>query len=90
MSDPIIEIALGDLDGDSLEELAVLEESSEDNAEYLTVWRWHGWGFSLVWRSPIDRYSDVVLVSEGASQLIIQAAAKLVRPPTITGRHTQI
>ncbi|HYN88116.1 MAG TPA: hypothetical protein VER55_06280, partial [Ardenticatenaceae bacterium] len=93
---PILQVELGDLDGDRVEELVVLEEEpsapacgdggrrTEDGgdaadrrpppvarllfewfplalvrdcmAEHrVAVWRWHGWGFSLVWRSPPGR-----------------------------------
>jgi poly-gamma-glutamate synthesis protein (capsule biosynthesis protein) len=59
---PILEVELGDLDGDGLEELAVIEAAPDGSARYLTVWRWHGWGFSLVWRSPPGKYRDLVLL----------------------------
>jgi poly-gamma-glutamate synthesis protein (capsule biosynthesis protein) len=60
VSDPIIEVELGDLDGDGLEELTAIEAS--DGTRHLTVWRWHGWGFSLVWRSPPGNYHDLVIL----------------------------
>jgi hypothetical protein len=53
---------LGDLDGDGLEELAAIESAPDGSARYLTVWRWHGWGFSLVWRSPAGEYRDLILL----------------------------
>jgi hypothetical protein len=59
---PILEVELGDLDGDGLEELAVIEAAPGGSARFLTVWRWHGWGFSLVWRSPPGEYRDLILV----------------------------
>jgi poly-gamma-glutamate synthesis protein (capsule biosynthesis protein) len=58
----ILEVELGDLDGDGLEELAALEAPVDDSARYVTVWRWHGWGFSLVWRSPPGEYHDLILL----------------------------
>jgi hypothetical protein len=67
--DPIYEVELGDVDGDGVQELIVLEshgESSSPVAQHLaavTVWRWHGWGFSLAWRSPPGRYRDMALVT---------------------------
>ena len=60
---PILEVELGDLDGDGLEELAAIEAAPDGSARYLTVWQWHGWGFSLVWRSPPGEYRDLVLLS---------------------------
>ena len=58
---PILEVELGDLDGDGLEELAAIEAAPDGSPRYLTVWRWHGWGFSLVWRSPPGEYRDLIL-----------------------------
>ena len=60
VSDPILEVELADLDGDGHEELAAIEAS--DDARHLTVWRWHGWGFSLVWRSPPGEYRDLIVL----------------------------
>jgi poly-gamma-glutamate synthesis protein (capsule biosynthesis protein) len=59
-SDPILEVELADLDGDDLDELIAIEVAVE--ARYVTVWRWHGWGFSLVWRSPPGEYQDLVIL----------------------------
>ncbi len=58
--DAIQEVELGDADSDGVQELVVLEERGEERA--VTVWRWHGWGFSLVWRSPSGRCRDLALV----------------------------
>jgi hypothetical protein len=62
--DPIHEVELGDVDGDGVQELVVLEE--RDGARAVSVWRWHGWGFSLAWRSPAGRYRDLALLPGGA------------------------
>jgi hypothetical protein len=59
---PILEVDLGDLDGDGLDELAAIEAPIDDSARYVTVWRWHGWGFSLLWRSPPGEYHDLILL----------------------------
>jgi poly-gamma-glutamate synthesis protein (capsule biosynthesis protein) len=59
VDNPIYEVALGDVDGDGREDLVVLEEQA------VAVWRWHGWGFSLMWRSPPGRYQDLILSEEG-------------------------
>jgi len=65
VSEPIRELALGDLDGDGIEELVVLEDAGGDDRT-VGLWRWHGWGFSLMWRSEPGVYSELVLVpSEG-------------------------
>jgi poly-gamma-glutamate synthesis protein (capsule biosynthesis protein) len=57
--DPVKEVELGDLDGDGETELIVLEEERQGKGRAVTVWRWHGWGFSLDWRSPYGQYEDM-------------------------------
>jgi hypothetical protein len=75
VADPIREVELGDVDGDGVQELIVLEERGD--AQAVTVWRWHGWGFSLAWRSPPGRYRDLVLVQVEADQPLVIAVAGL-------------
>jgi hypothetical protein len=65
VADPICEVELGDTDSDGVQELIVLEERGEGLDRSVTVWRWHGWGFSLVWRSPLGRYRDLALIAGG-------------------------
>ncbi len=48
---PIHDVALADVDGDGAQELLVLEEPAPGERA-VAAWRWHGWGFSLLWRSP--------------------------------------
>jgi poly-gamma-glutamate synthesis protein (capsule biosynthesis protein) len=60
--DSILELDLADLDGDGLEELAVIESAADGSGRHLTVWRWHGWGFSLVWRSAPGEYFDLLVL----------------------------
>lgn len=62
VSDPIRELELGDLDGDGIQELVVLEERGDGSRQAVTIWRWNGWGFSLEWRSPEGRYRDLILL----------------------------
>jgi len=64
VADSIREVKLGDVDGDGVQELIVLEERGDGCA--VTVWRWHGWGFSLMWLSPPGRYRDLALITGGA------------------------
>jgi len=59
VDEPIHEVELGDVDGDGVQELAVLEEHA------VSVWRWHGWGFTLMWRSPPGRYRDLSVSKQG-------------------------
>jgi hypothetical protein len=70
VSDPILEVELGDLDGDGVQELVVLEESS------VSMWRWHGWGFSLLWRSPKGNYQNLTLVTHEAEDGALIAVSK--------------
>ena len=64
VADSIYEVELGDVDGDGVQELVALEERG--NSRAVTVWRWHGWGFSLAWRSSLGRYLDLALLPGGA------------------------
>jgi poly-gamma-glutamate capsule biosynthesis protein CapA/YwtB (metallophosphatase superfamily) len=69
VADPLQEVELGDVDGDGVQELIVLEKQGGSQA--LTVWRWHGWGFSLEWRSSPGHYRDLALLPQsGAPPLI--------------------
>ena len=73
VSDPIHEVELGDVDGDNVQELIALEEQGDGLDRAVTVWRWHGWGFSLVWRSSGGHYRNLALIPGGAGH-----------PPTIS------
>jgi hypothetical protein len=64
----IQELLLADLDGDSRQELIVLESADMQagpvaTLRTLSVWDWHGWGFNLRWRSETGRYSNLTLVT---------------------------
>ncbi len=78
VADPILEVELGDLDGDGVQELVVLE-GAEGGRSAVTVWRWHGWGFSLLWRGPAGYYRDVTLVPGEGGRAVISVAAGLDR-----------
>lgn len=60
VSDPIREVELGDLDADGKQELVVIEERGVGK-QAVAVWKWHGWGFSLFWRSLEDRFTDLLV-----------------------------
>lgn len=62
VAQPILELALGDVDGDGVQELVVLEKAGEQ--AHVAVWRWQGWNFSLFWRSALVAYGDLRLVRE--------------------------
>ncbi|MEW5958807.1 MAG: CapA family protein [Chloroflexota bacterium] len=57
---PIYEVELGDVDGDDIQELIVLEQAGQDKRRTVSVWDWHGWGFELRWRSPANDYRDLI------------------------------
>jgi hypothetical protein len=71
VDDLIREVELGDVDG--VQELIVLEECSDVQA--VAVWRWRGWGFSLVWRSPPGRYRDLGVVQMDVGQPLVITVA---------------
>ena len=62
--DPIRELAVGDVDGDGTDELVVIEEMSDGSGTAVSVWRWAGWTFSLIWRSEPGSYSGLLLTDE--------------------------
>jgi hypothetical protein len=77
VSVPILEVELADLDGDGLTEFAAIEAPVDEAARYVTVWRWHGWGFGLVWRSAPAKYHDLlVLPAEGDQPAALSASTR--------------
>ena len=71
VGNPIHEVELGDVAGDRSQELIVLE--GDDGGERtISVWRWHGWGFSLTWRSRPGAYRDLVLAEDGAISVVVE------------------
>jgi hypothetical protein len=70
LADPIQALAVGDVDGNGKDELIVIEELADGSAQALSVWRWTGWTFSLVWRSEPGSYSDLVLLPADQKHLI--------------------
>jgi len=65
VANPIHEVELGDVDGDGAEELVVLD-GDDRRQRTVSVWRWHGWGFSLIWRSHPGQYWDLKLQEDGS------------------------
>lgn len=81
VSDPIREIALGDVDRDGRQDLIVLEEDCSNIDEpssttagceqiAVSVWTWNGWGFSRLWRSAPSRYHTLSVVSTDHGDVI--------------------
>jgi hypothetical protein len=57
---PILQIVAGDVDGDGGHELIALEgdylTGRYGPARHIAVWRWSGFGFTLMWRSLPGRF----------------------------------
>ena len=76
----IHELLLGDLDGDGRQELIILESADPADGlgatlRTLSVWDWHGWGFSLRWRSEAGHYRGLGLapsVDRNDYQLLVR------------------
>ena len=69
---PILEVELGDVDGDGAAELVVLEAAGEETR--LAIWRWQGWSFSLLWRSAPGPYADLRLSRAADGAWLVTAA----------------
>jgi hypothetical protein len=74
---PIHELELGDVTGDGVNNLVVLEETADGQQHTVSVWRWHGWGYTLLWRSPPGQYRDLVLLPGADGQPAVISAALL-------------
>jgi hypothetical protein len=59
VSEPIWEVEVTDLNGDRLDELVVLAMAPDSAGQALSVWEWHGWGFSQEWRSAPAAYENL-------------------------------
>lgn len=59
VSEPIWEVEVTDLNGDGLDELAVLAMAPGGSGQTLSVWKWHGWGFSQEWRSAPGAFENL-------------------------------
>ncbi len=74
---PIQDLAWADFEGDGRGELVVLEGGAApgDAGEHVSVWRWHGWGFQLEWRSSPGQWRRIALHDvDGDGRLEILAA----------------
>jgi hypothetical protein len=74
MADPINSIAVGDLDGDNVQELVALEGRYLDPmsapARTLKVWKWNGFGFTVV--SSLDgEFNNMTLVQSNNGRILI-------------------
>jgi poly-gamma-glutamate synthesis protein (capsule biosynthesis protein) len=75
---PIQDLAWADLGDDGRGELVVLEGGAlpGDPGTHISVWRWHGWGFQLEWRSAAGCWRRV-----GIEDLDGDGAAEIVATP---------
>jgi len=66
---PLLALAIGDVDGDGWEEVVTLEgdyaSGRHGPAARVDVWRWNGFGFTLVWRSPPGVFRQLRLTAAG-------------------------
>ena len=78
VTSPILEVELGDVNGDGVQELVVLEDQGDTQS--IAVWRWQGWSFSLVWRSPHGHYRNLVLLESSLDPLVL---IRVIRGPDL-------
>lgn len=66
LAHPISNVQVADLDGDGLLELAALENDYDSNQKggQLTIWRWIGFGFSLLDRTE-SRWERLAIMGDG-------------------------
>jgi len=65
VSEPIWEVEVADLNGDGFDELIVLAMAADGDGQTLSVWEWHGWGFSQAWRSTPSDYENLRIAPGG-------------------------
>jgi hypothetical protein len=73
--DPIQEIEVGDVDGDGTQELVVIE-LRDSGLEAISIWRWAGWSFALIWRSPEGHFHDLSLLDTDSDNSPLVSVAK--------------
>ena len=61
-----------DIDGNGAEELIMLEDQRD--SQTISVWRWQGGNFSLLWRSENGRFHDLLLQPGTDDQLLLTVA----------------
>lgn len=83
MADPLTAFASADLDGDGRQELAALESRYDASgpAQFVTVWEWNGFGFTLVARGPDGRYAGLMPLRDpsGVNRLLVSRFPRSVK-----------
>jgi hypothetical protein len=66
---PMLALEVGDVDGDGRDEVVTLEgeyaAGRQGSATHVDVWRWNGFGFTLVWRSAPGVFRQLCLTDVG-------------------------
>lgn len=72
LANPISSVRVADLDSDGLVELAALENDYDSNKKggQLTIWRWIGFGFSLLDRTE-SRWERLAILGDGIHHWLI-------------------
>jgi hypothetical protein len=64
---PLLNLIVDDLDGDGVGEVLAVEgsyvEGRGGTGTHIDVWRWNGFGFTLVWRSAAGTYDPSCLAN---------------------------
>lgn len=76
---PLVDMAVGDVDGDGVNEVIALEGTyaagRSGPAHHITVWKWNGFGFTLAWRSPRGVFYQLGL-TDADNDDILEIAAR--------------
>jgi hypothetical protein len=70
---PLLALAVGDVDGDGLDEVVTLEgdyrTGRDGPASHIDVWAWNDFGFSLEWRSAEGTFHQLDLISVDGEEI---------------------
>lgn len=73
LPEPLLALAVGDVDGDDLNEVVTLEgdynAGRNGTASHVNVWAWNDFGFSLEWRSDKGFFHQLELISIDGEKL---------------------